>query len=51
MKSSELNRSRLLVGTILIVTALLMLLFVKGDYSTVGAIGIGVLGLVSISVS
>jgi hypothetical protein len=36
---------------ILIVIAVLMFLFVKGDYSTTGAIGLGVLGLVSISIS
>jgi hypothetical protein len=51
MKSSRLNRSRLVVGTGLIVSALLMLLFVKGGYSTAGAIGMGVLGIMSIAVS
>jgi hypothetical protein len=51
MKSSQLNKSRLIVGLILIVIAVLMFLFVKGDYSTAGAIGIGVLGLVSVAIS
>jgi hypothetical protein len=50
MKSSQLNKSRFIVGIILIVAAVLMFLFVKGDYSTAGAIGIGVLGLVSIAI-
>jgi len=36
---------------ILIVIAVLMFLFVKGDYSTAGAIVIGVLGLTSIAIS
>jgi len=51
MKGSQLDKSRFIVGTILIVIAVLMFLFVKGDYSTAGAIGIGVLGLVSIAIS
>lgn len=46
MKSSQLNKSRMIVGIVLIVIAVLMFLFVNGDYSTAGAIGIGVLGLV-----
>jgi hypothetical protein len=51
MKSPQLNKSRFIVGIILIVIALLMFLFVKGDHSTAGAIGIGVLGLMSIAIS
>lgn len=51
MKSSQLNKSRVIVGIILIVIAVLMFLFVKGAYSTAGAIGIGVLGLVIIAIS
>ena len=51
MKRSQLNRSRFIVGIILVVIAVLMFLFVKGDYSTAGAIGIGVLGLVSTAIS
>jgi hypothetical protein len=51
MGSSWLNKSRLLVGIILVVIAVLMFLFVEGEYSTAGAIAIGVLGLVSIAIS
>ena len=51
MKSSQLNKSRFIVGIILVATAVLMLLFAKGDYSASGAIGIGILGLVSIAIS
>ena len=51
MKSSQLNKSRFIVGIVLVATAVLMLLFAKGDYSTSGAVGIGILGLVSIAIS
>jgi len=51
MSSSRLNKSRFVVGVILVVIAVLIFLFAKGDYSTAGAIGIGVLGLVSIAIS
>lgn len=51
MKSSQLNKSRFIVGIILVVIAVLMFLFPKGDYSTAGATGIGVLGLLSIAIS
>ena len=51
MKSSSLSKSRFIVGLILVTTAVLMFLFTKGYYSTVGAIAIGVLGLVSIAIS
>jgi hypothetical protein len=51
MNSFQLNKSRFIVGIILIVIAVLMFLFVKGDYATAGAIGIGILGLVSIAIS
>ena len=51
MESSQLNRSRFIVGIILVVIAVLMFLFGKGDYSTAGATGIGVLGLLSIGIS
>jgi hypothetical protein len=49
--SSQLNKSRFIVGIILVGVAVLMLLFAKGNYSTAGAIGIAVLGLVSIAIS
>jgi len=51
VKNYQLNRSRFIVGLILVVIAVLMFLFTKGDYSTSGAIGLGVLGLVSIAIS
>jgi len=51
MKNPQLNMSRFVVGLILIAVAVLMFLFVKDSYSTVGAIALGVLGLVSIAIS
>jgi hypothetical protein len=51
MNSSQLNKSRFIVGLILVVIAVLMFLFVKGDYSTTGAVGIAIIGLVSIAIS
>ena len=51
MNDSQLNKSRFIVGIVLVVIAALMFMFAKGGYSTAGAIGIGVLGLVSIAIS
>jgi hypothetical protein len=51
MNTSQLNKSRLVVGIVLIVVAVLMFLFLEGGYATAGAIGIGILGLVSIAIS
>jgi hypothetical protein len=51
MKRSQLNKSRFAVGIILVAIAILMLLFAAGNYATVGAIGIGILGLISIAIS
>ncbi len=51
MTHSQLNRSRFIVGVVLVVIAASMFLFVRADYSTAGAIAIGVLGLVSIAIS
>jgi hypothetical protein len=51
MQSSGLNKSRFIVGLVLVGVAVLMFLFGKGGYSTTGAIGIGVLGLLSVAVS
>jgi hypothetical protein len=48
MNSSQLNKSRFIVGILLILISVLMFLFVKGNYSTTGAIGIGVLGFLKI---
>jgi len=49
--SSQLNKSRLIVGMILVVVAVLMVLFLEGDSSTFGAAAIGVLGIASIATS
>lgn len=46
-----LNRSRFIVGLVLVGAAVLILLFAEGEYSTAGAIGLGVLGIVSIAIS
>lgn len=51
MKSSQLSKSRFIVGLILVTIAVLMFLFGKGDYATAGSIAIGVLGLASIVIS
>ena len=51
MKGSPLSNSRFVVGMILIVIAVLMFLFLKEDYATAGAIGIGIFGLVSVAIS
>jgi hypothetical protein len=51
MDSSQLDKSRFIVGIILVVIAGLIFVFAKGDYSTAGAIGLGILGLVSIAIS
>ena len=50
MKSLQLNKFRFIVGIVLVVIAVLMIL-VKGDDYTTGAIAIGVLGLISIAIS
>jgi hypothetical protein len=50
VERSHLNKSRLIVGIVLIAIAALMFLF-SSDYSTAGAIAIGVLGLVSVAIS
>ena len=51
LKSAQLKRSRFIVGVVLVVAAVLMFLFAKGDYSTAGAVAIGVLGLISMAIS
>ncbi len=51
MKGSQLNKSRFIVGLILVIIAVLMFLFARGSYATAGVIAIGVLGLVSIAIS
>ena len=51
MNTSGLNRSRLIVGVVLIVAAVGLFVFGEGGFSSAGAIGLGVLGLVSIAIS
>jgi hypothetical protein len=51
MPQSNLNRSRFIMGLILILIAVLMFVFLRDTYSTAGAIAIGVLGLVSVAIS
>lgn len=51
MNNSQLNKSRLIVGIILIAIAVLLFLLPTGDYAIAAAIGIGILGLVSIAIS
>jgi hypothetical protein len=51
MKTSRLNRSRFIVGSVLVIIAVLMFVFAEGTYSTAGAVAIGVLGLISIAIS
>ncbi len=46
-----MSTSRLIVGLALIVIAVALFLLGRGDYSTAGAVALGVLGLVSIAIS
>jgi hypothetical protein len=47
----QLNRSRFIVGILLVVVAALMFVFLKGNGYETGAIAIGALGLVSVAIS
>ena len=51
MNGSQLSKSRFIVGVMLIIVAALIFLFFNEGYATAGAIGIGILGLVSIAIS
>jgi hypothetical protein len=51
MQKSTLNNSRLIVGLILIAVAAALFLFAEQGVYTTGAIGLGVLGVVSIAIS
>jgi hypothetical protein len=51
MRDTTLGKSRLIVGVVLVVIAVLMFLFLREGYATAGAVAIGVLGLVSIAIS
>jgi hypothetical protein len=46
-----MQRSRFVVGLILIAVAVLIFVFGQGRYSTSGAAALGVLGLVTIAIS
>lgn len=46
-----MQKSRFIVGLILIVVAALILFFGEGRYSTSGAVALGVLGLLSVAIS
>ena len=49
MKKSQLNKSRFIVGLILVVTA--VMIFLLTDYSAASVIALGVIGLLSIAIS
>jgi len=51
MRGSPLNRSRFVVGLILVAVAVLLFLFGRGAYATAGAVALGLLGLVSVAIS
>ncbi len=46
-----MHTSRFIVGLILIAIAVAIFLLGAGEYSTAGAVGLGVLGLVSVATS
>lgn len=46
-----MQKSRFVVGLLLIGVAVLMLLFGEGTYSIAGVIGLGVLGLILVAIS
>jgi hypothetical protein len=50
-EGEKINTSRFIVGLVLIAVAVAIFLFGGNNYSTAGAVGLGVLGLVSIAVS
>jgi hypothetical protein len=51
VRRTDMQKSRLIVGLILIAAAVLLFVFGKGSYSTAGVVALGVLGLVSIAIS
>jgi hypothetical protein len=46
-----MQKSRLIVGLVLIAAAVLMFLFGNGSYATAGVVTLGLLGLISIAIS
>lgn len=51
MEGATLNRSRLIVGTLLILIAAIMFISGGSRFSIAGAIALGVLGLISIAIA
>jgi hypothetical protein len=49
MQMTHWNLSRFVVGIVMIIAAVLMLVFARGEYATAGVVAIAVLGLVSIA--
>ena len=49
MQMTHWNLSRFVVGIVLIIAAILMLVFARGEYATAGIVAIAVLGLISIA--
>lgn len=47
----SMNKSRFMVGIILIALSIFLLVFMSGSYSTAGAVALAVLGLISIAIS
>ena len=51
VRRTDMQKSRLIVGLILVAAAALIFLFGKGSYSTAGVIALLVVGLTSIAIS
>jgi hypothetical protein len=51
MTHTSIQTSRLIVGLVLIVIAVLLFLFAQGTFSTAGGVALAVLGLISIAIS
>lgn len=47
----QMQKSRFIVGLLLIGVAVLILVFGEGTYSTAGVMGLGVLGLILVAIS
>jgi hypothetical protein len=50
-KETKMNTSRFIVGLILVAVAAGIFFFGSGEYSTAGAVGLSVLGIVSIALA
>jgi hypothetical protein len=51
MQHTRLNQSRLVVGVALVVIAVVLFVFARGDTATAGIVALGILGLTSIAIS